>query len=57
MNVPPTIHAAINSGLTTMTELNTTLGLEGLYDILEIAEVNAHNDRLVERRRADRDKP
>lgn len=50
MNVPPTIATAISSGLTTMTELQTTLGLEDLHNILEIAAVDAHNRRIAERK-------
>lgn len=45
MNVPPTIGAALSSGKASMTELTTTLGLEDLYDILEVIEVDAHNRR------------
>ena len=30
-----------------MTELTSTLGLEDLYDLLEILAVDAHNDRVL----------
>jgi len=27
--------------------LTTTLGLEDMYDLLEVAQVDAHNDRIL----------
>jgi len=36
-----------------MTELQTTLGVEDLYDLVEVAAVDAHNRRLA-MKRADR---
>lgn len=38
-----------------MTELQTTLGLEDLYDLLEVARVDVHNQRVLNERakRAD----
>lgn len=48
MNVPETIASAISSGLTTLTELQTTLSIEDLHNILEIAAVDAHNRRIIE---------
>lgn len=38
---------AVSSGKVTFAELSTIIGLEGLYDILEIITVNAHNQRIV----------
>lgn len=29
--------------------LSTTLGLEDLYDLVEVALVDAHNDRVIEK--------
>lgn len=46
--MPPTIGVALSSGLCTMGELATTLGLEELHDVLEVVRVNAHNDKLID---------
>ena len=53
-NVPPTVATAFSSGRASMTELTTTLGLEDLYDILEVLAVDARNARTVEKDRARR---
>lgn len=47
VNVSPSIRMAVSSDKVTFTELSTTIGLEGLYDILEIIMVNAHNQRIL----------
>lgn len=55
MNVPPSIGMAISSGKATMAELSTTLGLEDVHDILEIVRVDAHNARILDKRRQRED--
>ena len=37
----------MSSKLATMTELTTTLGAEDLYNLFEIAVVDAHNERVM----------
>ena len=46
-NVPATIGAAISSGKATAAELSTVLSLEDVYDLLEVAAIDAHNFRLL----------
>lgn len=48
MNVPPTIGAVISARLATMAELETVLGMEDVYDLLEIIAVDAHNKRIAQ---------
>lgn len=43
---------ALSLRLATLTELGTTLGLEDLHDLLEIAQVDAHNRRIMDKRAA-----
>lgn len=45
VNVPPTIAFVIGAGLATYAELDTVLGGEDLQDLIEIATVQAHNER------------
>lgn len=47
MNVPPSIGIVISSGKATLAELDTILGAEDLYDLLEIIAVDAHNQRMA----------
>lgn len=49
-NVGPLIGAVVSSGLATLSELQTIYGTEDAYDILEIASVNAHNRRVLNKR-------
>lgn len=35
--------------------LSTTLGLEDLYDLVEVVLVDAHNDRVIEKLRKQGD--
>jgi hypothetical protein len=49
-NVPPTIGMAISHDKALSGPLNTVLGLEALYDILEIILVDAHNQRVIAKR-------
>lgn len=46
-NVPRTIAAVVSSGRATLHELDTVYGVEGLYDLLEIVAVDAHNARVL----------
>ena len=55
MNVPPSIGMAVSSGKATMADLSTTLGLEDLHDVLEIAQTDAHNARILDQRRQRQD--
>jgi hypothetical protein len=41
--VPSDIGAVVSSGLATLHELDTVYGLEDLYNLLEIAMVDAYN--------------
>ena len=49
-NIPGSIGRALSSRLVTLTELGSTLGLEDLWDILEVIAVNAHNDIVMAKR-------
>jgi hypothetical protein len=49
VNVPQVIGAVISSRLATMVELDTVLGAEDAYDLLEIVSVDAHNKRIASR--------
>ncbi len=53
-NVPGMIGAAVSSGRATLHELDTVYGLQDLHDLLEIAAVDAHNRRLMSKKREDR---
>lgn len=37
----------ISSGKATIVELDTVLGIEDVYDILEVLTVDAHNHRVL----------
>jgi len=45
--VPFTIGAVISARLATMVELETVLGMEDVYDLLEILSVDAYNKQLA----------
>lgn len=47
VNVPRTIGAVISSRLATMAEIETVLGMEDIYDLLEIITVDAHNKQIA----------
>ena len=47
MNVPRTIGAVISSKLASLVELDTVLGAEDLYDLLEIIAVDSHNNYIA----------
>jgi hypothetical protein len=53
-NVPGTIGLAVASGHASLGDLKTKLTLPDLYDILEIAQVDSHNRKVLDdRRRAE----
>jgi hypothetical protein len=45
--VPFTIGTVVSLGKATLHELDTVYGVEDLYDMLEVAAIDAHNQRLV----------
>ena len=47
VNVPAIIGAAVSSGKATLHELDTIYSLEDVYDMLEIATIDAHNRRIM----------
>ena len=47
INVPQTIGTVISSRLATLTELDTVLGIEDLYDLLEVISVDAYKDYIA----------
>ena len=40
----------ISSGKATLVELDTVLGMDDLYDLLEIIMVDAHNRAIINKR-------
>ena len=42
----------ISSGKATLVELDTVLGMDDLYDLLEIIMVDAHNRAIINKREA-----
>lgn len=52
-NVPPLIGMAVSTGKATMAELATVLSVEDLHNIIEIVRVDAHNRRIIEKRKSD----
>ena len=49
MNVPRTIGAVISSGLASMVDIQNELGMEDIYDLLEIITIDAYNKRIAEK--------
>ncbi len=45
MNVPRQIAAVVSSRLASLVELDTVLGVQDLYDLLEIMAVDSYNSR------------
>jgi hypothetical protein len=45
--VPRVIGVVVSSRLATLAELDSALGAEDLYDLLEIMMVDAHNERIA----------
>lgn len=54
MNVPQTIAVVMSLKPELYTALCTDLGLEQLYDILEVISVDANNARMLAKRRERR---
>lgn len=47
-NIPGIIGTAVGRRLTTLHEAQTIYGLEDIYDLIEIAIVDAHNEQQAE---------
>ena len=47
MNVPGIIGAVVSCKLATLHELDTVLGTEDLYDLVEIIATDAYNQRVM----------
>jgi hypothetical protein len=41
----------VTSGYATLAELDTIYGVEDVYDLLEISSINAHNTRVLAKRK------
>ncbi|EDT7434784.1 transcription elongation factor GreA [Salmonella enterica subsp. enterica] len=48
VNVPRTIATVISSGKASKVELDSVLGVQDLWDLLEIIQVDAHNKRVMQ---------
>lgn len=48
--MPRTIGAVISSGKATLHELDTVYGVEDLYVMIEITTIDAHNQRVLNKR-------
>jgi hypothetical protein len=46
VNVPRTLGAVISGRLATQVELDTVLGVEDMYNLLEIQNIDAYNEYL-----------
>ena len=55
-NVPPLIGMAISGRPQRLAELNTSLSVEDLHNIIEVVTVDAHNRRLIDKHNADKEK-
>ena len=51
MNVPPLIGMALSLDKGLLVPLGSTLGLEDLWDVIEVAAVDAWNARMIEEAR------
>ena len=49
-NVPRPIGTVVSSGFATLHELDTVLGTQDLFDLLEIISVNNYNQNLMNKR-------
>lgn len=49
MNVPPSIAAVLARDLSMAGPLSSTLSVEDLWDILEVMQVEAENQRLIDK--------
>lgn len=43
----------VSAGKATLAELSSVYGLEDLYDLIEIINVDAHNQRLLNKREGE----
>lgn len=43
------VGTVISAGKATLLELQTVYGLQDVYDLLEIIQIDAYNDRLAQR--------
>lgn len=50
-NVSRVIGAVVSAKMATMRELDENYSLEDVYDMLEVVAVDAHNRRIVDKRR------
>ncbi|EEC0863852.1 transcription elongation factor GreA [Salmonella enterica subsp. enterica] len=48
VNVPRTIATVISSGKASKAELDSVLGVQDLWDLLEIIQVDTHNERVMQ---------
>ncbi|STN83075.1 Uncharacterised protein [Escherichia coli] len=51
VNVPRTIATVISSGKASKAELDSVLGVQDLWDLLEIIHVDAHNEQVIQENR------
>mgnify|MGYP001104607550 CR=1 FL=1 len=49
-NMPRTLGIVISAGKATLHELETVYGIEDVYDMLEIIMVDAHNQRILNKK-------
>ena len=56
VNIAPKIASALRTKLTTLHELQTVYSLKDMYDLLEIAAVEAYNRRVWEKYEAEKAK-
>lgn len=49
-NMPRTLGTVISAGRATLHELETVYGMEDVYDMLEIIMVDAHNQRILNKK-------
>lgn len=49
VNVSPRIGFLISHEKTLIGPLSTTFGLEDMYDLLEVVQIDAHNDTIMRR--------
>lgn len=47
MNVPRSIAVVVSSRLATLYELDTIYGIKDCFDLLEIAQVDSHNEAVA----------
>lgn len=49
-NVPRSIASVVLSKLATLDQLQTVYGVEGMYDLIEVAAVDVHNRNIAMKR-------